>query len=198
MISTFLFDIHQVFFLRSEKRYQAICDRFSIKGDELSQAIFADQLWDRYKVGAITEKRFWHDVVAALPDTFSGTDEELCDAMDDVDELDEELVRFVRRCKKKYKIAALSNAGEDLERRLRRYGYEDLFDDVINSYRIGLAKPDNDCYHYALDRLGVKPEEVLFVDDKERNTVIAHQLGMHTYVYTKFFAFQDWINKQGL
>ncbi|MGA2417754.1 MAG: HAD family phosphatase [Candidatus Staskawiczbacteria bacterium] len=62
-------------------------------------------------------------------------------------------------------------------------GYKD-FDAVILSYQEGLRKPgDLDFYHLAPKRLGVKPEECIFIDDKEENLPPAQSIGIKTVLF---------------
>jgi HAD superfamily hydrolase (TIGR01509 family) len=55
------------------------------------------------------------------------------------------------------------------------YGY---FDKVFLSYEIGLRKPDIKAYEYVLNKINLKGEECIFVDDLEENLVPALELGM--------------------
>lgn len=62
-------------------------------------------------------------------------------------------------------------------------GYKD-FDAVILSYEEGLHKPEDlDFYHLAPKRLGVKPEECIFIDDKEENLPPAEAIGIKTVLF---------------
>nr|XP_060610683.1 bifunctional epoxide hydrolase 2 [Anolis sagrei ordinatus] len=54
------------------------------------------------------------------------------------------------------------------------------FDQVIESCRVGLQKPDPEVYKYALKELKAKPEEVIFLDDVGANLVPAKEMGMAT------------------
>ena len=52
------------------------------------------------------------------------------------------------------------------------------------SYEEGLRKPeDADFYHLAPKRLGVKPEECIFIDDKEENLPPAQSIGIKTVLF---------------
>ena len=64
--------------------------------------------------------------------------------------------------------------------------YDELFDVVIDSCRVGLRKPDPRIFRLALDRLGVDPDRVLFVDDQPGNVAAATDLGMGTIEATDF------------
>lgn len=59
-----------------------------------------------------------------------------------------------------------------------------LFDVVTLSHHTGLTKPDTAAYEVIADRLGVGPEECLFVDDQERHVAGARSTGMRALVYT--------------
>ena len=58
-----------------------------------------------------------------------------------------------------------------------------LVDVAVNSARVGLRKPDPQIYRLTVDRMGLPPEECVFVDDKERNTAVAEMLGMKAIVF---------------
>ena len=55
---------------------------------------------------------------------------------------------------------------------------DELFDDVVDSSAVGLRKPDPRIYHLALDRLDVRADETVFVDDAIGNVVGARAVGM--------------------
>ncbi|GAA5991590.1 hypothetical protein JCM10908_005777 [Rhodotorula pacifica] len=55
-----------------------------------------------------------------------------------------------------------------------------LFDDYIESCVEGLRKPDPKFFQLALDRLGVKAEETVFLDDIGHNLAAAAKMGIKT------------------
>ncbi|MFF8605630.1 HAD family hydrolase [Streptomyces sp. NPDC015346] len=54
-----------------------------------------------------------------------------------------------------------------------------FFDPVVISGEVGLRKPHAAIYELALDRLGVPPDRVLFLDDAEPNVLGARSVGLH-------------------
>ncbi|HZP55773.1 MAG TPA: HAD-IA family hydrolase [Candidatus Saccharimonadales bacterium] len=54
------------------------------------------------------------------------------------------------------------------------------FDPIILSFKEKVAKPNAPIYEIAIKRLGVKPEEILFIDNLEVNIAAAKSLGMKT------------------
>jgi epoxide hydrolase-like predicted phosphatase len=55
------------------------------------------------------------------------------------------------------------------------------FDEIFESCKIGLRKPDPKVFQYVLDKLRVKPEEAIFVDDIGTNLKSAKSLGITTF-----------------
>jgi putative hydrolase of the HAD superfamily len=59
----------------------------------------------------------------------------------------------------------------------------DEFDVQIFSCEVGTVKPEAKVYLLCCERLGCKPEEVLFLDDKQANTEGAKKVGMQAYIH---------------
>jgi putative hydrolase of the HAD superfamily len=91
---------------------------------------------------------------------------------------DETVVSLLRRARTRLPLVLVSNATLRLEDDLTALGLADLADDVVNSARVGLAKPDPRIYRLAADLAGVRPDRCLFVDDSEENVTAAVALGM--------------------
>ena len=90
-----------------------------------------------------------------------------------------ENVALVRALRPPYRTAILSNADASLRERLREgLGIHDLFDAVVCSAEVGIAKPEPAIYRLAAERVGLPPEACLFVDDYEPNVAAAREVGM--------------------
>jgi len=63
---------------------------------------------------------------------------------------------------------------------LRRKGWYDGFDPIILSCEEGYAKPDKEFYQIAINRVGIDPHEIVFVDDQDKCIGPAQELGMYT------------------
>ncbi len=80
------------------------------------------------------------------------------------------------------KVALLTNAFVGLDEvALRDWGLDlpAMFDVYVNSALVKLAKPNPAIYELALERLGVLPEQAIFIDDSLVNVQAAAQLGIH-------------------
>lgn len=83
--------------------------------------------------------------------------------------IDLEMVKLIKQLPKNLRLGILTNNHDRFEEYLQRVGVAELFDAVINTHRIGVAKPEKLAYEKAVSRLSVEPENCLFVDDVEGN-----------------------------
>ncbi|XP_038055444.1 bifunctional epoxide hydrolase 2-like isoform X2 [Patiria miniata] len=59
-----------------------------------------------------------------------------------------------------------------------------IFDDIIESCRVGMRKPDPEIYKLACRRMGVQPKEAFFVDDIKANVGNAEAVGLTCIHFT--------------
>ncbi len=96
-----------------------------------------------------------------------------------------ELVNDIRRLRRRYKTALLSNSSIRLVTVLRdELHIDDCFDAIVISAQVRLMKPDPAIYHLTLDRLQVAAHEAVFVDDAPQNVQAAAALGMRAIRFT--------------
>jgi putative hydrolase of the HAD superfamily len=78
-----------------------------------------------------------------------------------------------------YRTALLTNNAREWEPMWRSLiPVDELFDVVVDSSVVGLRKPDPAIYRLTCERLGLAPEECIFVDDLVCNVDAAAALGM--------------------
>ena len=92
-------------------------------------------------------------------------------------------IDLIRRLRPAYKTSVLSNADNTLAGYLGDLGVAELFDDIVVSGDVGLAKPDVALYALAAQRLGLPPAECVFIDDLERNIDGAREAGMQAVYF---------------
>ena len=91
----------------------------------------------------------------------------------------EENIGLIKALRPPYRISILSNADISLEERLRDgLNLRHLFDDVICSAVVGMAKPEPRIYRLAAERLRLRLDECVFIDDLARNVTAARETGM--------------------
>jgi putative hydrolase of the HAD superfamily len=101
-----------------------------------------------------------------------------------------EMIEALRRVKTKFKTGCITNnmptntaSGETAPGAGRSiYAREimELFDELIESSKIGIRKPDPRIYHMMCEKLGVAPAACVYLDDLGGNLKPARALGMIT------------------
>jgi putative hydrolase of the HAD superfamily len=77
--------------------------------------------------------------------------------------------------------ALLSNMQHDMAAHARKnFAWLAHFDHQIFSCEVRLIKPDTAIFQRTVERIGVRPQEALFVDDREANIEAARQVGLNT------------------
>ena len=69
-----------------------------------------------------------------------------------------------------------------------------LFDEIIESSKVGIRKPDQKIYEMACDRLGLMCSEIIYLDDLGINLKPARLMGISTI---KVFSEEQAINDLG-
>ncbi len=96
-------------------------------------------------------------------------------------------IEWLYEMKKHHRMAILSNTNslhlenvyKGLEKDHPGLDFEnEFFEKVFYSHKIGLRKPDQECFEYVMKELGWKAEATIFIDDVEENVEAASALGL--------------------
>ena len=164
---------------RDESYYSRWEQRLGLNEGHLKRTLYEGPLWTQAESGALSEDAFWEHSGANLGLSPAQSASLAADAWGSW-EVDPIVLSLVQRARTRYRVAMLSNATDILEAKLSHtYGIAHLFDPIINSSRVGIAKPDPAIYHELLNRMGLEAGETVFVDDRAENVAAAATLGMH-------------------
>jgi len=95
-----------------------------------------------------------------------------------------ELLNFIDELKNLgYKICLMSNNSSKLTEIVKKDKIDKYFDMVLISEDIGYMKPYPEFFQISCDRLGIKPEELVFIDDFDRNLINADKVGFTPILY---------------
>ena len=114
---------------------------------------------------------------------------ELAEFMDDmwadyVGTLNAEMTSYFGALRPRLRTGILSNSFVGArERENAAYGFEDLCDVVVYSHEEGMEKPDPRFYRIVASRLGVRPDEAIFLDDRETCVAGARAVGMTAVLF---------------
>lgn len=138
-----------------------------------------------FSKGYIDEQEFWDLFEKAYGQSVPGDDKHTVWLEGSALTSWPEMLSFVEELRAKHiSTAVLSNTVKPMSKLARAAHLYDSFDHVVLSDEIGLVKPDIEIYRYAIDKLGVKASECIYVDDLPNNLVPAKDLGMHTVLAT--------------
>lgn len=102
------------------------------------------------------------------------------------------VIEHIKSLRSQYKTAVLTNAtAGSLERRFSPDELRELFDEQVISADIGYMKPEPEAYLITADRLEVRPEECVFVDDRSGFCDAARAVGMQAVHYRSFAQFKQ-------
>jgi putative hydrolase of the HAD superfamily len=151
----------------------------------LWQALYRIPEWEEVKLGHISEKAWLQAVGRSLDELAGRPIPEIRRDWPRVWRgLDQDVVGLVKRLRGRYRVGLISNARESLEDELaNHHGISDLFDLVVNSARVGLAKPDRRIYLLAAERVGSQPSHCLHIDDLIQNVWGAREAGFQAVHY---------------
>ena len=100
-----------------------------------------------------------------------------------------QMVEALRRCRAAFKVACITNnmkAGDgpgmarSADKAAAVAEIMTLFEQVVESSKLGFRKPDPRIYRHACDLLGVAPERCIYLDDLGVNLKPARAMGMRT------------------
>jgi putative hydrolase of the HAD superfamily len=92
--------------------------------------------------------------------------------------VDEDVLAMLRLAREIVPVILVSNASTRLESDLEDLGLAEFVGDLVNTARIGFAKPDPRVFEYAADSVGVSVRRCLFVDDTRGHVEAARALGI--------------------
>jgi len=154
--------------------------RLGLPPRELDQIVFAGEMGRKAAIGQANTADVWAWVAERL-----GLDPQQLESLRQDfwrgEDLDFELVEYIRRLRPTYRTGLISNAWPEIREQIENeWRIADAFDKLIISAEVGLAKPDPRIYQLALEGLGVEASQAIFVDDFVENLEAASALGMHT------------------
>ena len=157
-----------------------------------SQAAQTD-LFNRFETGGISETVFFEELkkLSGIEKLTVGEIKNAWNAM---------LIHFpienylmLKELKKKYRVFLLSNTNEThitefeklVEKTCTVAEFENLFEKVYYSCKMGLRKPDTECFLQVLNENKLKKEETIFIDDSFQHIEGAKKTGITAHFLEK-------------
>lgn len=108
-------------------------------------------------------------------------------------------LEILRKTSKQYRTFLLSNTNgihvpyyyEYMLKNFGIRGYEELFEKVYYSHKLGLRKPNAEIFNFVIKDAGIRPEETIFIDDFIENIDTARLIGFQTIHLKQPLSLQD-------
>ena len=90
----------------------------------------------------------------------------------------EDAIPTLEALKGRYKLGIISDTWPSIVPVLEEFGLPGYFDTLTYSFEVGCFKPDPRMFADALGKMGLPPEQCVFIDDTAQNLVGAQKLGI--------------------
>ena len=96
-----------------------------------------------------------------------------------------EMMNLVDELRKKgFKLGLLSNdSNASWSRAKKALDIELHFDIIVFSHMVGARKPSEEIFQYLLKNLNLEKEEIIFIDDSEKNVKGAEDIGIKSFLF---------------
>lgn len=100
-------------------------------------------------------------------------------------ERNEGIWEIAKECQKTHKVGLLTAMYPGLLDTIKRHGLMPNieWEVIIDSSIVGSNKPEKEIYVIAEKEAGVTYDEILFIDNKEKNLIVPKELGWQTFFY---------------
>lgn len=174
-------------------------ERFGVSLAEIKRTAFSEALLIPAITGQITDEEWREKIVLQLLSAGIDKAGQAVSAWSKgAGEVDHKMLERVQSLRQKLKVVLITNATTRLERDLAALGLSESFDVVINSSKVGFAKPSLEIFQAALSSVGSEASEALFVDDTLANVTAAQGLGIASHHFQGEEGFEAFIENKGV
>jgi putative hydrolase of the HAD superfamily len=172
-------------------------DKFGLDYNEMDERHHLT--FDTYEEGKLSLDEYLNRVVFYQERSFS--QEEFKEFMYAQSQPYPEMIELIRRLKTQHglQVAAVSNEGRELTvYRVHQFKLGTFMDFFISSCFVHYRKPDKDIYRIALDIAQVRPEQVVYIDDRSMFVEVAQSLGIKGILHSGYEATRTSLESFGL
>ena len=174
---------------------------FGLEAKSLRKWVYRDSRWNDYQIGKCTLEE-WNDSIreAMAAGGVGEQTEPLLRRFQEAERLvNRDMLGLIKRLHGRYTLGIISNTVPGMMERLRRLlDFVDLFDVVVGSGDLGIAKPDPGIFLHATKLANVAPEQSVFTDDRADLAEAAQAVGMHGFHFTGYGRFVEDLRSVGV
>lgn len=164
---------------------QQICEFLGVSSEQLLRTYF--KYYKKVNRGQMTWDEIWTAVSTDLghPEKARQVVKMSYEAHED--NLNPKMLDLVANLKNQgYKVGLLSNNSQDKADLMREKGLDKLFDVMDVSVETGLVKPEPAAFRHLADGLGVKLEELIYIDDSPNSLSTAEICGYTPILFESY------------
>jgi putative hydrolase of the HAD superfamily len=185
-IRAVFFDFGGVVACLDHEEMRSIESRYGLPQGGLWRSMYQTEEWQALKTGRGTEEA-WVGAIRRELDRMAGRP-----VAKEINEewvkcwrgLDSQIMRLVEALKGRYAVGMISNATLTLEDELENHHrIHHHFEVIVNSARVGFAKPDARIFHHAAKAVRLEPTACLHIDDLPHNVTGARDARFHAAHY---------------
>lgn len=192
-----ILDLDGVYFQDGTKNFlDNVALKFGVSRDKVADLYLKSDEMMKYKRGEIDRETFWNFFINELG--IESTMEELLNILQEGYNQNP-IARNILHVLKKDGIKSIictNNFRERINVLNQKFNFVDDFDLTIFSYDFGMLKPD--LISKVIETSGLKPEEILFLDDSEKNVEGAKKLGVIAEVCENPLDVEKHLSKHGI
>jgi putative hydrolase of the HAD superfamily len=155
--------------------------RLNLKPGEMSERFMSSGLGKDATLGNLSEEEMFQKFC----EVYGMSHAQMQDYWNDIWEdytVNQELATYFQSLRPRYRTAILSNGIPGARREeTTRFHFDEMADLLIYSYEEKAAKPQKRIFEITCERLGVQPEEMIFLDDVEKTIHAAREFGIHAF-----------------
>jgi epoxide hydrolase-like predicted phosphatase len=192
MIKAIIFDFGRVISAQKPPSlFRSYEDELGLEPGTINFIMFDSEAWQEALVGRKTVEEFWYEIGPELGLNSSDEVDAFRSRYHADEAINEGVMDLIHRLHGNYKLAVLSNSPPGLAQWLANWKVLHPFDVVFCSGDEGIAKPDIKAFELTLERLGVKPNEAVFIDDTREHVEAARKLGLQGILFTTAEELED-------
>lgn len=158
------------------------------------------KIWKRsiikYEKGEISEEQFWKLILDKLKKNID--QKILHNLVIDHFQPIKGTLEILKKLKLKYSIGLISNQTTWINNLNVKYNFKKLFKLIIISKDIALRKPQKEIFELYISKSGLKPEEIIYIDDSIEYEKAVKKVGMKFLHYQNSEQLENDLNKFGV
>lgn len=165
--------------------------------EEVQAAVFHPELLLPFELGRIGARTYYEGLKGRLK--LPWTYEQFVRAWNGIFRENRDVVEILQRLRQRHRLMALTNTNElHLDHIKATIPSLGLFEEWVASCDVGLRKPDPQIYLLALERMGIRPSQAIYIDDRPELVEAGRGIGLTAIRFETSQQLQDDLRAVGI